>query len=273
MKHYYLIANASKDENLAFSKQIISYIEQSGGTAGLATNRDFTVAEIPENVECILVLGGDGTMIRVATQVESLRLPIMGINMGTMGYLCELEKSNVFSAIDQLFEDHFHIEDRMMLEIQDIKNSFALNDVVFHSAGNLNFLCLHVYVNGELLTVYHADGVIISTPTGSTGYNLSAGGPIVDPKAKLILLTPISDHNLASKSIVLSAEDQIEVELGTRRIERDEQAAVSVDGDCLYTMKVGDRIKVSAAPSVVRVCRLNTRSFLELLRKKMEQYI
>ena len=127
-------------------------------------------------------------------------------------------------------------------------------------------------VNGEFLNTYHADGIIVATPTGSTGYNMSAGGPIVDPKGKLLLLTPNNAHNLNSKSIVLSADDVIEIEMGSRRRQKDEVAYVSFDGDIVAELEVGDRFVIRSSDNFTRICKINKRSFLEILRKKMETY-
>lgn len=282
MQNFIIITNAFKDRELKLTTEIVHYIEKKGGTAkSLISNlrrgpgEDFSLSEIPEDTECVLVLGGDGTLIRAATKVESLQIPLIGVNLGTLGYLCELEASTVFPAIDRLMEDDFITEERMMLTGhqaggEDAK--VALNDVVIHRTGDLSILSLHIYVNGAFLNTYHADGIIIATPTGSTGYNMSAGGPIVDPRAKMLLLTPINAHNLNSKSIVLGAEEVIEIEIGSRRSEKDECAAISFDGDPVAQMRVGDRFVVSQASHITRICKLSNKSFLELLRKKMETY-
>ena len=131
---------------------------------------------------------------------------------------------------------------------------------------------IKVYVNGEFLNNYHADGIIVATPTGSTGYNMSAGGPIVDPKGDMLLLTPINAHNLNSKSIVLSGDDVVEIEECSRRIQKDEKACVSFDGDTNVELCVGDRFEIAKAANYTKVCKLHKRSFLEILRKKMETY-
>ncbi len=282
MKNFILITNSFKDKNLELSNQITQFILQKGGKSKcLVTNthgnqnEEFKISDIPSDVECILVLGGDGTLIRAATKVESLQIPLIGVNLGTLGYLCELEATTVFSAIERLMEDDFVIEERMMLTGHEARKEdakIALNDIVIHRAGNLSILCLRVYVNGELLSTYNADGIIIATPTGSTGYNMSVGGPIVEPKAKMLLLTPINAHNLNSKSIVLAADDVVEIEIGKRRAENDEQAAVIFDGDQIMQIGVGDRIVVSQATHITRVCKLSKMSFLENLRRKMENY-
>lgn len=282
MRNFILITNEQKDENLKLSRQIVAYIRSKGGTAKILISSverldegDFELDEIPEDTECILVLGGDGTLIRAATKVESRQIPLIGVNLGTLGYLCELEESTVMSAVDCLMRDEYMMEERMMLtghRSGDPGSRRALNDIVIHRTGELSILSLKVYVNGELLTTYYADGVIVATPTGSTGYNMSAGGPIVDPKAKMLLLTPINAHNLNSKSIVLGAEDVIEIEIGKRRMQNDEQAGVSFDGDSVERLCVGERFVISQAYHFTRICKLSNKSFLEILRKKMETY-
>mgnify|MGYP000871065253 CR=1 FL=1 len=232
MRNFRLITNAFKDKDLHLSRRIVSYIEDKGGRAGISVSNiegvvaeDFPLTDIPDDTECIIVLGGDGTLIRAATKVESLGIPLIGVNLGTLGYLCELEETSVFAAIDRLMSDQFTIEERIMLSAQidgSARTQFALNDVVIHWTGDLSMLQLQVYVNGNFLTTYHADGIIVATPTGSTGYNLSAGGPIVDPKSKMLLLTPINAHDLNGQSIVLSADDVVEIEMGSRRFQKDE---------------------------------------------------
>ena len=214
-------------------------------------------------------------MIGAATWVVTLEIPLMGVNLGTLGYLCEVEEATVFDAIDSLMADKYMTEDRIMLtghkrgsEISRV----ALNDIVIHRKGNLQILSLNVYVNGEFLNNYHADGIIVATPTGSTGYSMSAGGPIVDPKGDMILLTPNNAHNLTSKSIVLSGDDEIEIEILSRREQNDELACVSYDGDTAAELAVGDRFVISKAANHTKICKLHQRSFLEILRKKMGNY-
>lgn len=281
MRRFILITNAYKDKNCRLSNQIIQYINKKGGTAKcLISNEDeenngYDLSDIAPETECILVLGGDGTLIRAATKVLSLHIPLIGINLGTLGYLCELEESTVFEALDHLLNDSYMSEKRIMLtghKVGQAENRVALNDVVIHSNQNLQMLSLNVYVNGEFLSTYHSDGIIIATPTGSTGYNMSAGGPIVDPKGNMILLTPINAHNLNSKSIVLGPDDVVEIEMKSRRRQKDECACVSFDGDPYVHLYVGDRIVIKKASDFTTVCKINKRSFLEILSKKMETY-
>lgn len=278
MKHFALVTNAHKDEALVLTKKIISYINEQGGTAvSLISNEEqmLDIADIPKNTDCIMVLGGDGSLIRTATKVESLQIPLIGVNLGTLGYLCELEEANVFAAIDQLMQGKYMMEERLMLTGHlsgDKVERFALNDIVIHRMGGLSILHLHVYVNGEFLSSFDVDGMIVATPTGSTGYNMSAGGPIIDPKAKMLLITPINAHNLNSKSIVLGADDVVEIEVDDGKRNSDDTIGVSFDADCVGVLKPGERFVISKASAVTRICKLHKKSFLEILRKKMDTY-
>ena len=266
MKHFVVIANAYKDRDFALTNKIVAYIEQKGGTAkGLMSNveaisdNEFELEDIPQDTQW----------------VETLEIPLMGVNLGTLGYLCEVEEATVFDAIDSLMADKYMTEDRIMLtghKRGSETSRVALNDIVIHRKGNLQILSLNVYVNGEFLNNYHADGIIVATPTGSTGYSMSAGGPIVDPKGDMILLTPNNAHNLTSKSIVLSGDDEIEIEILSRREQNDELACVSYDGDTTAELAVGDRFVISKAANHTKICKLHQRSFLEILRKKMGNY-
>lgn len=279
MKKFAIITNAYKDKNLVLTHKIMDYIVEKGGSAvalsegyeGVNEYEHMDFSNMPENTECIMVLGGDGTLIRSATKVMNYQIPLIGINIGTLGYLCELEANDVFEAIDRLMANEYFIEERIMIE--GGKNpreiTYGLNDIVIHRAGDLSVLRINVYVNGEFLATYDADGVIVSTPTGSTGYNLSAGGPIVNPKAQMLVMTPINSHSLNARSIVFSSNDLIEIEMGTRRYLMDEEAYVSCDGDRVETLRVGERYAVSRSLNVIPFARLKRKSFLEILRKKM----
>ena len=285
MKNFLIITNYYKDSEARLTNRIKEYIEKKGGSCSTFFSNGETPGEaaphredIPENTQGVLVLGGDGTLIRAAAALVKSRLPLIGVNLGTLGYLCELEEKDVFAAVDKLMKDDYMVEERMMLGGYGIKGGeilpadIALNDVVIHRTGALSVVNLIVYVNGEYLNTFRADGIIISTPTGSTGYNMSAGGPIVDPKGDMILLTPNNAHNLTSKSIVLSGDDEIEIEILSRREQNDELACVSYDGDTAAELAVGDRFVISKAANHTKICKLHQRSFLEILRKKMGNY-
>ena len=283
MKKFYIITNEQRDPNLSVTSSIQDYIAAKGGESSFFLsnktkwgNRVLQKMEPQDiNADCVIVLGGDGTLVRAARDMAQVGIPLIGVNMGTLGYLCELDKVSVFSAIDQLFADCYEVENRMMVEgySEDIENPVpALNDVVVHRSGNTQMINLVIQVNGEYLTTYCGDGVIVSTPTGSTGYSMSAGGPIVDPKTELLLITPINPQTFSTRSIVVGADAEIEITLVKRRPEQDEEAEVSFDGDHSISMSVGDRFLIKKAGGCAKIMKLNQLSFLQILRKKMQEY-
>ena len=254
MKHFLTITNIQKDEKKSFTKEVKDYIEQKGGTCLCyysSGNKErveqIDPKQIPEGVECILVLGGDGTLIR--------------------------------AAIDEIMQEHYMIERRMMLEGycvidgKEQKSRAAFNDIIIHRGTNPSVKTLIIRVNGEYLNTYVGDGIIVATPSGSTAYNMSAGGPIVDPKAKLLLVTPINSHSLNAKSIVLSADDEIEIEISARNHETDDSAEVSFDGDYPSNLGFGDKIVIKKAEQATNILKLSKLSFLEILSKKMQTCI
>lgn len=267
------------------TKKMQEYILKNGGTCVYQCNRGenagvFCENDIPKDTQCILVVGGDGTLIRAARDHADRGIPFIGVNTGHVGYLCEMETDTVWNGLDQLLTQEFGtVENRMLLAGHCItgagksKEQIALNDIVIHRCGLLQVLDLIISVNGEYLNTYSADGIIIATPTGSTAYSLSAGGPIVDPRASLLLITPISPHTLNAKSIVLGADDEITIEVAKRRMEQDELADVSFDGDRIGALGVGDKIVINKAKIHTRILKLSKLSFLERLRKKMQGYL
>ena len=268
MNKFYVITNKSKDVSFNTTLRIQNYIINRGKQCILADDTN----EVPIDVDCVLVLGGDGTLIRAARELRALDVPMLGINLGTLGYLTEVEIQNLESAIDQLLEQDILVEERMMLKgiINGKTEDTALNDIVLTRFGSLHVICFNIYVNGELLNSYQADGVIVSTPTGSTGYNLSAGGPIVEPTASMIVITPICSHALNTSSIVLSAEDEIILEVAQGRNGKIEEAGISFDGDRNVEVRTGDRIVIRKAEEKTKLLKLSKVSFLETLRKKMK---
>ncbi|MBR4183761.1 MAG: NAD(+)/NADH kinase [Lachnospiraceae bacterium] len=282
MKNFFILTNSYKDKDLALTNSMRDYITSNGAgvevyvSKGEELNIDCVDADvIPQDTEVIFVLGGDGTLIRAARDTVSLGIPLAGVNLGTVGYLCELDRENVFEAIDRLMRDEYLIEDRMRLSGRiarsdgTVDSGNALNDIVIHRSGTLQLVNLILYVNGEYLHSFSADGVIISSPTGSTAYNLSAGGPIIDPKARMMVITPICAHDFASKSIVLDSDSKIEIEIGSRRREADERVNVSFDGDRIIELGIGERIEIRQAKEDIHILKLSGKSFLEILRKKL----
>lgn len=275
MKNFGIITNAYKDKDYHLTNEMKDYIEKRGGICHVFDG----CGSIPDDADCIFVLGGDGTLIRAAGMASEKNIPLIGVNLGHLGYLCELEESNVCSAIDQIMQGNFIMEERMMLSgcavtAKEGKHlpKTALNDIVITRKGALQLVELIVYVNGEYLNTFRADGIIVATPTGSTGYSMSAGGPIIDPRARMILITPINSHNLNAKSIVVSAQEEVTIELRSRQSQKDEKAEVNFDGEQAVELSVGDSITIHASDRKTKILKLSKISFLEILRKKMQIY-
>ncbi len=214
-------------------------------------------------------------MIQAARDVADLDIPLLGINLGTLGYLTEIEGEELSGALDALMEDRYHLEERMMLKGTitygdgRTESTTALNDCVLVRDGSLRVLNYEIMVNGEHLNTYSADGVIVSTPTGSTGYSLSAGGPIVSPKARLLLVTPISPHTLNTRSIVFSSRDVIRLQIHPRRSKEVERAFVSFDGVVNYPITSNDIVEISHTEKTTKLVKIKTESFLRTLSKKL----
>lgn len=193
-----------------------------------------------------------------------------------MGYMTEIEPSGLEEALERLIAGDYVQESRMMLNgrilLSDgrVKEGWALNDIVISRSGSLQIIRFGIYVNGQFLNQYHADGMIVTTPTGSTGYNLSAGGPLVEPGADLIMLTPICPHSLNQRSIILSSRDIVEIEIPECREGREQTVEVSFDGSHVTPLRTGDRIRIARSDKVTEFIRLNQVSFLEVLHRKMQ---
>ena len=283
MKHFYLIANEVKDPQGIYTERITAYLETHGGKVTCIGNADCMgvdgVVNRQQNTErmtCVLVLGGDGTLLRAARNMMDTDIPLLGINLGTLGYLAEVEIGSIEPALDKLLAGDFTREERMMLAGQvkkkdRLEENFALNDIVISRCGSLQILTLHIYVNGQFLNSFSADGMIVATPTGSTGYNMSAGGPVVEPAANLLLLTPICPHTLNTRSIVLAPEDEVRIEIPPGRDGRLQSVEANFDGSHKIGLETGDSVVVRKAAKRTGILKLNTESFLAVLHKKMSE--
>ncbi len=282
MEHFCVITNVDKAENYQVAQEIARYLQERGKSCYLLDNKQtyengichFTDAEtIPEEVECALVLGGDGTMIQAAIDLVHCNIPILGINMGTMGFLTETERQNLEGALDKLVKNEYSIENRIMLKELDEKNPkrgcYALNDIVVSKRGSCRLITVKVFINGELADIYRADGLIVSTPTGSTGYNLSAGGPVMVPHTNATVITPICAHSLNKRSLVLSAEDKITLEIGQTKDFQDDLAVLVVDGRNVGEFVTGDRLEICVPDYITQIVKLSGITFYKKMRDKL----
>ncbi len=265
MKNFMLIANSGKEEAVRMAGRVREKLTAMGCVCTDAPHDD---------TECVLVFGGDGTLLQAAREFRDRHLPFLGINLGNLGYLAEVDRDHVDDAIRLLTRGEVSFEERMMLlgrverGGRTLYEDVALNDIAIGGRG-LTVLHFKVYVDGEYLTTYQADGMVVATPTGSTGYNLSAGGPVVNPRASLIVLTPVSPHTLISRSIVLESRSAVELEMMEHPSRKNALGLAAFDGNEVAELLPGDRIRICRAEETVRLIKYNKQSFLEALRKKM----
>ena len=276
MKHFLIRTNESKDKGFEVTNLIKDFLEKNGKTVEIEVMNDekiygkeeAAIFESSKRPDAIIVLGGDGTMLRAARDLVEEEIPLLGVNLGSLGYLAEVEKSNITSALSDLISGEYFIEERMMLEgtiIRDgnvVTRTVALNDISVLKSQPFRAINFDVYVNGQFLKSYGADGVIVSTPTGSTGYNLSAGGPIVEPCADLLVLTPVCPHTMNSRSIVY-------IEIKEAKNGGDQVAFAMSDGAAHFDLKTGDSFIMRRSDKRTRIIKLNKVSFLEILQRKM----
>lgn len=290
MDHFCIIANHDKDEGHQTARYILSFFEKNGKHCVIAHDRrrektcpgiSYTdLDEIPEQTECIIVLGGDGTFIQAAIDVSHRGIPLLGVNMGTLGFLTEIEKQNLVPTLERLMRDDCYIEERLMLSGSSLPENgnpqafsgeeLALNDIVVTKSGACRMITALLSINGELVETYVGDGVIISTPTGSTGYNLSAGGPVMTPGLKAVIITPICPHSLNKRSLVVSAEDVIAITLGQGKAYQKDAAEVIFDGRAIGTMQTGDSIRIGRSGEKTRIVKMKESSFFGILRNKLK---
>lgn len=283
MQKFYVVTNKVKDPDYSFTYEIVNYLKGMGMeclcqdinedlkyTRYRYTNAD----KIPDDVDCIIVLGGDGTLIQASRDLNKKNIPMLGVNIGTLGFLTDVDKDNIYTALSSIIKKDYEIDSRMMLHGTVYRNgemiydNTALNDIVINRCGTLKVIDFDIYVNGEYLNAYSADGVIIATATGSTAYSLSAGGPIVQPNAEIMMITPICPHTLNKRSIILSDDDTIEIVMSDNKGLKEERVA-SFDGELFCKMVTGDKIVIRRAETKADFIKTNKLSFLQLIGKKM----
>ena len=293
MKYFYIVTNRFKDPDGVNTRKIAYFLRSKGAEcvcqieqeqAFNKTGSYSDVRLVPDNTECVIVLGGDGTLIQASRELSEKDIPFIGVNIGTLGYLTDTDMSSFEETLESLLKDDYEIDRRMMLDgciyrgEECIFSDMALNDVVINRNGALRIIDFDIYVNGEYLNTYSADGVIVSTATGSTAYSLSAGGPIIQPTARLIMVTPICPHSLNQRSIIFAADDEIMIEMKdnksssgrmTGSLKNDSARVATFDGESFCEVVKGDRIVITQSKRISRFVKTSRISFLERIRNKM----
>jgi NAD+ kinase len=223
-------------------------------------------------VDLMLVLGGDGTMIATARMLGDIEVPVMGVNYGGLGYLAEFPLEELFSALEAILAGDYRVQERLMLTVELrrgeelITKNRVLNDVVVNKSALARIIDIEAYLNNQFLNRFRADGLIVSTPTGSTAYNLSAGGPIIFPSMNAIVITPICPFTLSNRPIVVPDDAVIEVRLMTKN----EDVALTLDGQVGFPLKAGDRALIRKSKATFNLVQPANRNYFDVLRDKLK---
>jgi NAD+ kinase len=230
------------------------------------------IEKFHEVVDIVFVLGGDGTLIGLAREIAPYPIPILGINLGHLGFLSESEPADLPHAVDRILSGEYYVEDRMMLHTEVIRRgervhqAVALNDIGIAKGSFGRMIKCNVYVDDLYVGTYNGDGLIVSTPTGSTAYSLSAGGPIVVPYINVILLTPVAPHSLTARPLVLPADEEIHVVVDATH----NDVGLTIDGQLGYPLELDDEIIIRRSPYITSLIKWKERSFFEVVRKKLQ---
>ncbi len=243
----------------------------------LPTLRHIARYDHVSELDLLIVLGGDGTILRTVREMDDFTVPILTINRGTIGFLTEITSSSMEGMLKQFLMGHGKIEERSLLSVVALRGKKklwegkVLNEAVIAQGAISRLIDLKTSINGDPLAVFHADGVIIATPTGSTAYSLAAGGPIVHPKMKATILTPINPHSFTQKPLVLPAENEVEVTILTKQSKfSDVHVSLTLDGQTYVTLERGDIVRAKIAKQTVKFLRREEETYFTTLRSKLK---
>ncbi len=225
--------------------------------------------ELCKNCDVVISIGGDGTMLNTAFEAREYNTPLLGVNFGKLGFLAEFDMNSIGKFIRDLKNGNYEIEERMTLDAYCNNNSdqklFAINDIVIDKGGWPKMIQLSIHVGDEYVSTFSADGIIVATPTGSTGYSLSTGGPIVSPKADVITLSPISPHTLTMRPLVLSSQNKISIEVNSQHT----SVQINCDGQRVHYFKPPVKIEIEKSKNPVRLVHTDATNYFEILRNKL----
>ena len=274
-----IISNFTKDPTGEYTKKVVAGILERNMRPlvtppvyqALHTGTLLGERELYQLSDLILVLGGDGTILHTSRRAAEFQKPLLGINLGRLGFLAEAEMSNLPYILDALSTGSYEIDRRMMLEARLIREDritsryLALNDVIVSKGSIGRMIHLNLSIDGEFVNYYAADGVLVSSPTGSTAYSLSAGGPIIYPGMECLLVTPVCPHTLTSRPIVTRASSVIEI----KGMDKNRDIQLTLDGQQIVVLQEGDRITIGKASQDTQLIRISGYSFFNLLRSKL----
>lgn len=276
-----IFGNTLRPETIREVKHIVEFLQLRGVNVVLsqelrhdAFNREYPsvedyIAHSDDSIDFALSVGGDGTFLTTASLVGHLDIPILGINCGHLGYLAEVQTDTIDAVLDQLITNSYTIEQRRMLEVTcqqggKIVSPYALNEVAILKSGLSSMITIDVSLNGEFLHKYKADGLLVATPTGSTAYNLSVGGPLLEPHVNAIILTPVATHSLNIRPLVVLDDSKIDVKISSRN----GNYLLSVDGRS-QVLNQDIQLHIERSQRTVKLVRINGQTFMQSLKEKL----
>lgn len=274
-----LVLNTQKEEAFTVAKRVIKILdkkninyyleEEAAAIMNLPHNASYSM--LRKEADYIIVIGGDGTFLHTAHHFFGTRIPLLGINIGRLGFLTEIETNELELALENLDKGNFSVEKRMILESRiksgedEVYHNYALNDFVIHRGSRSKLVAIDLYINDEIVNSYRADGIIISTPTGSTAYSLSSGGPIVNPQIRAMIVTPICPHSLFITPMVISDQERLKIV-----VSGEYTMSFTADGGYDYSLSSKNEIFIEASKKEVMLVKLPGKKFYSILHKKMK---
>jgi NAD+ kinase len=278
MRKIGVIAKGNKPEAIQVVKELVGWLKDrkvesfvDSETAQQVSHPSLDKKEMPLAVDMVVVLGGDGTLLAAARALQKQEVPILGVNLGGLGFLTEITLAELYPMLEAILHGAYKTDERMLLEARvwrdkKVVDTFTvLNDVVINKGALARIIELETSVDQAYLTTFRSDGLIISTPTGSTGYSLSAGGPIVYPSLHSIIITPICPHTMTNRPIIVPKEAVINVTLCSM----DQEVFLTLDGQVGFKMELHDRVEVKKGEGFVRLIKSPSRGYFEVLRQKL----
>ncbi|MEK6690486.1 MAG: NAD(+)/NADH kinase [Nitrospirota bacterium] len=279
MKKIGIITKLNKPEAIEVVKKLNPWLKEKDRdtfidieTASSIGEKGFQRSEIPSLVEMIIVLGGDGTLLSVVRLVGNLGVPILGVNLGGLGFITEVPLDELYTTLERIFNKDYFIEERLMLiahvlrRRERIAEYNVLNEVVINKGALARIIDLETYINKTYVTTFKADGIILSTPTGSTAYSLSAGGPIIYPTLLSFVLTPICPHTLTNRPLVLPDDFLVEIALKSESGD----VFLTLDGQVGFSLKNGDVVEVKKSQGKIKLISSSKRDYFKILRTKLK---
>jgi NAD+ kinase len=279
MKRIGIVCKTGRPEPAEILRELLPWLRERGveifidiETAQSLNMKGYPRSEIPDLSEAVVVFGGDGTMLSVARIACEREVPILGVNLGGLGFITEVQRTEIFGAMEEVLAGKSVYEDRLMLTAcvhrhgEKVAEYTALNDVVLNKGALARIIEMETFIDRRYVTSFRADGLIVSTPTGSTAYNLSAGGPILDPTMDCIILTPICPHTLTNRPIVLPADVLVEVILKSPV----EDVFLTLDGQVGFSLRQSDIVVVEKSPFKTRLLVPHERNYFQVLRTKLK---